>query len=103
MWFTDLGKHHDGIRTASGLFTALLDGSEIAAIDRHAVSYNGVGLSPDGRHLYVADTHQARLGRYARRVEPQRPTWVATAPGPVGFDSLRSATRRVGKECVRTC
>ncbi len=100
MWFTDLGKHHDGIRTASGLFTALPDGSEIAAIDRHAVSYNGIGLSPDGRHLYVADTHQARLWRYERRVEPQRPQWVATAPGPVGFDSL--AVTAAGNICVAT-
>src|SRR3546814_19771538 len=103
MWFTDLGKHHDGIRTASGLFTALLDGSEIAAIDRHAVSYNGVGLSPDGRHLYVAATHQARLWRYERRVDPQRPIWVATAPGPVGFDRRRAQERGGGNEGGHTC
>jgi gluconolactonase len=100
MWFTDLGKSHDGIRTASGLFSALPDGSSIAAINRHAVSYNGVGLSPDGRHVYVADTHQARLWRYDRAVEPQRPTWVATAPGPVGFDSL--AVTAAGNICVAT-
>ena len=100
MWFTDLGKTHDGIRTASGLFSALPDGSSIAAINRHAMSYNGVGLSPDGAHLYVADTHQARLWRYDRRVEAQRPTWVATAPGPVGFDSL--AVTAAGNICVAT-
>jgi gluconolactonase len=100
MWFTDLGKSHDGIRTASGLFSALPDGSEIAAINRHAVSYNGVGLSPDGAYVYVADTHQARLWRYERKVESQRPTWVATAPGPVGFDSL--AVTAAGNICVAT-
>ena len=100
IWFTDLGKTHDGIRTASGLFSALTDGSEIFAIDRHAVSYNGVGLSPDGASVYVADTHQARLWRYERRVDQQRPTWVATAPGPVGFDSL--AVTQAGNICVAT-
>ena len=100
MWFTDLGKSHDGIRTASGLFSALPDGSAVAAINRHAVSYNGVGLSPDGAHVHVADTHQARLWRYERKVEAQRPEWVATAPGPVGFDSL--AVTAAGNICVAT-
>lgn len=100
MWFTDLGKTHDGIRTASGLFSALPDGSAIAAINRHAISYNGVGLSPDGAHLYVADTHQARLWRYERKAEEQRPTWIATAPGPDGFDSL--AVTAAGNVCVAT-
>ncbi|HEY9092549.1 SMP-30/gluconolactonase/LRE family protein [Parasphingorhabdus sp.] len=100
MWFTDLGKTHDGIRTASGLFSALPDGSAISAINRHAVSYNGVGLSPDGAFVYVADTHQARLYRYDRKVEEQRPNWVATAPGPVGFDSL--AVTAAGNICIGT-
>ncbi|UNU42907.1 gluconolactonase [Sphingopyxis sp. YF1] len=100
MWFTDLGKTHDGVRTASGLFSAQPDGSDVVAINRHAVSYNGVGLSPDGRHVYVADTHQARLWRYDRRLEAQRPAWVATAPGPVGFDSL--AVTAAGNICVAT-
>jgi gluconolactonase len=100
IWFTDLGKSHDGIRTASGLFAARADGTVISAIDRHAVSYNGVGLSPDGEHVYVADTHQARLWRYDRKVEAQKPTWIATAPGPVGFDSL--AVTAAGNICVAT-
>jgi gluconolactonase len=100
MWFTDLGKAHSGIRTASGLFSALPDGSAITAIDRRAVSYNGVGLSPDGATVYVADTHQARLYRFASKVEEQRPTWVATAPGHVAFDSL--AVTAGGNVCVGT-
>jgi gluconolactonase len=100
MWFTDLGKSYNRIHTASGLFTALPDGSSITAINRDALSYNGVGLSPDGGTLYVADTHQARLYRYDRKVEPQRPTWVATAPGDVMFDSL--AVTAAGNVCVGT-
>jgi gluconolactonase len=100
LWFTDLGKTHSGIRTASGLFTCLPDGSAITAIDRHPISYNGIGLSPDGAVVYCADTHQARLYRYARKVEPQRPKWVATAPGLVAFDSL--AVTAAGNVCVAT-
>ena len=100
IWFTDLGKTHDGIRTASGLFSALPDGSSISAINRHAISYNGVGLSPDGGTVYVADTHQARLWRYQCQVEEQRPSWIASAPGPVGFDSL--AVTAAGNICVAT-
>ncbi len=100
LWFTDLGKSIDGAHTPSGLFTCLTDGSAIKAIHRRAVSYNGVGISPDGRHVYCADTHQARLWRFDRKVESQRPTWVATAPGPSGFDSL--AVTAAGNVCVAT-
>lgn len=100
LWFTDLGKSYDGIRTASGLFTCLTDGSSITAIDRHPVSYNGIGLSPDDSTVYCADTHQGRLYRYDRKVEAQRGQWVATAPGPVGFDSL--AVTAAGNICVAT-
>lgn len=100
LWFTDLGKTHSGIRTASGLFCCETNGSSICAVDRHAVSYNGVGLSPDGHSVYVADTHQARLYRYANKPESQRPTWVATAPGHVSFDSL--AVTAAGNICVGT-
>jgi len=100
LWFTDLGKTHDGIRTASGLFSCLIDGTDITAINRHAISYNGVGLSPDGRSVYCADTHQARLWRYVCKVEAQKPQWVATAPGAVGFDSL--AVTAAGNVCVAT-
>lgn len=100
MWFTDLGKSFDRIHTASGLFTAVSDGSSITAIDREALTYNGVGLSPDGSTIYVADTHQARLYCYARKVEAQRPVWIATAPGHVSFDSL--AVTAAGNVCVGT-
>lgn len=100
LWFTDLGKTHNRIRTASGLFTCKVDTAEISAIDRRPISYNGVGLSPDGTTVYCADTHQARLYSYAARVERQRPQWVATAPGPVGFDSL--AVTAAGNVCVAT-
>lgn len=100
LWFTDLGKFDAHHRTSGGLFTCLPDGSQITAINRHSISYNGIGLSPDGRHLYVADTWQARLYRYEARAEEQKPHYVATGFGPVGFDSL--AVTEAGNVCVAT-
>lgn len=100
LWFTDLGKSHSRIRTASGLFCASPEGSSITAIHRGAVTYNGVGLSPDGSRVYVADTLQARLYSFERALEAQRPTWVATAPGAVMFDSL--AVTAAGNVCIGT-
>lgn len=100
MWFTDLGKAYNGIHTASGLFTALPDGSSVMAINRKACSYNGVGISPDGTSIYVADTEQARLYKYERKLEAQRPSWVATAPGYVSLDSL--AVTAAGNICIGT-
>ncbi|MEY2927447.1 MAG: hypothetical protein RL367_1924, partial [Pseudomonadota bacterium] len=81
-------------------FTCLPDGSSITAINRLACSYNGIGLSPDQTVLYVADTQQARVYRYVRQVEPQRPGFVGTVPGPVGLDSL--AMTAAGNICVGT-
>lgn len=100
MWFTDLGKTYDGLHETGGLYSALPDGSAIVAIHQHALTYNGVGLSPDQGHVYVADTLQARLYRFDRRVEAQQPHYVATAPGAVGFDSM--AVTAAGNICVAT-
>ncbi|GAA0762133.1 gluconolactonase [Erythromicrobium ramosum] len=100
LWFTDLGKTHSGIRTASGLFCCETNGRSICAVDRHAVSYNAVGLSADDSTVYVADTHQARLYRCAKKPKAQRPRWVATSPGHVSYDSL--AVTAAGNTCAGT-
>jgi len=100
LWFTDLGTIGPNGKAFGGLYSCLPDGSSITAIKRGALSYNGVGLSPDERHVYVADTFQARLYRYDARVEAQEPGYVATAWGPVAFDSL--AVTAAGNVCVAT-
>jgi gluconolactonase len=105
LWFTDLGTIHvsDGHVTGKafgGFYSCLADGSEICAIERGTLSYNGVGISPDGAHLYVSDTFQARLYRYDTQVRPQKAQYLATAPGPVAFDSL--AVTAAGNICVAT-
>lgn len=100
LWFTCLGRTFDQTRTIGGLFTCLPDGSSITAINRHAVAYNGIGLSPDEQSIYVADTHQARVYRYQRHVEAQNPEMIATVAGHVGLDSL--AVTAAGNICVAT-
>ena len=100
LWFTDFGTIGRTGKDYGGLYTCLPDGSAIAAIKRGTLSYNGIGLSPDGMHLYVADTFQARLYRYDARVAAQEPQYVGTAMGDVAFDSL--AVTAAGNICVAT-
>jgi gluconolactonase len=51
-WFTDHGRdHHTG-----GLFYAKPDGSYIKCWKDHQVSPNGVGLAPDEKTVFFADT-----------------------------------------------
>jgi gluconolactonase len=105
VWFTDLGTlrmGENGItgKEFGGIYSALPDGSSISAIKRGTLSYNGIGLSPDGKHVYVADTFQARVYRYDAQVEAQEPHYVGTAMGNVAFDSL--AVTAAGNVCVAT-
>lgn len=100
-WFTDLGKHRARSHDASFLYHASPDGSRIAEAVQ-GLSFNGVGLSPDGQTLYAADTLSARL--WAWQVEGPgklgRKRLVGTAPGDVGLDSL--AVTEAGNICVAT-
>jgi len=101
MWFTDLGKRYGRISEASGLFHAQPSGSTITCIHHGAIGYNGVGLSPDGATVFVADTFQARIYAFdAALFARQQPKMVATVPGPVGLDSL--AVTASGAICVGT-
>lgn len=61
-WFTDLGKVRARDRDHGAVYWAALDGSEIIEA-AHPVpgGANGIGLSPDGETLYVAETETGRL------------------------------------------
>jgi gluconolactonase len=97
IWFTDLGKHVGGSRERSALLKCSPAGHEIIRVYDRAISYNGVGISPDGCTVYVADSHQARV--YAFDAEaPSTPRFVANVPGDVGLDSL--AITQSGNICV---
>ena len=41
------------------LYYALPDGSSVRRVADHIIGPNGVGLSPDGGHVYVAETYTA--------------------------------------------
>jgi gluconolactonase len=105
LWFTDLGTlfmDEGGLKGKDfgGIYSCLPDGSEITAINRGTLSYNGIGLSPDEQYAYVADTFSARVYRYDARVEQQQPTYIGTGLGNVAFDSLAIAAS--GNICVAT-
>jgi gluconolactonase len=99
-WFTDHGKRRARDEDLGGLYYALADGSSIVEVEHGLLAPNGVGLSPDGSRLYVAETHTARLYAWdvagpgavsGRRV-------VMRAPGERLFDSL--AVEAGGNVCV---
>ncbi len=100
MWFTDLGKISAGGKEFGGLYAARADGSAILRIKGGTLSYNGVGVAPDGSAVYVADTYSARIYAYDRRIAAQEPRLVATVPGMVMLDSL--AMSAAGNVCVAT-
>jgi len=60
-WFTDHGHLHAGSRDRGALYYATPDGRSIERIVHSLDTPNGIGLSPDGRTLYVAETVTARL------------------------------------------
>jgi gluconolactonase len=99
-WFTDLGKTGADCKFYGGLYCARPDGSAITRIYGRAISYNGVGVSPDMKTVYVADTFTARVYAFDRRIEAQTPRWLANAQGPSMFDSL--AVTAAGNVCVAT-
>ncbi len=69
-WFTDMGKVFDDRLMRGGLFYARADGSAISRATTGLFTPNGVGLSPDGGTLYVAETETSRLW-----------SWPIEAPG----------------------
>jgi gluconolactonase len=108
-WFTDHGKNRPRDRDRGGVYYARADGSSVTEVLHPLDAPNGIGLSPDGRELYVAETHQGRLyrwslegpGRIAGYFGPEHRGDVLADPegGPL-FDSL--AVDEVGNVCVAT-
>jgi gluconolactonase len=60
-WFTDLGKVRPRDMDRGAVYYARADGSLIREAIGPVMTPNGIGLSPDGRTLYVAETESARL------------------------------------------
>ncbi|MGI9426348.1 MAG: SMP-30/gluconolactonase/LRE family protein [Hyphomicrobiaceae bacterium] len=111
MWFTDHGKLRRTSRDRGAVYYARADGRSIQRAIAPMDSPNGIGLSPDGSWLYVAETHPGRLWAYRisgpgeiERVEGPAP-WehgrlIANPPGYCLLDSL--AVDAEGNICVGT-
>lgn len=107
-WFTDHGSGTASARRFGGLYYALPDGSRIVNAVPHLLAPNGVGLSPDEKTVYVADTYLGRLWAFeiggpgiVRPVDAFVPgRSVANLPGVQYLDSL--AVEAGGQVCVAT-
>ncbi|MBY8825835.1 SMP-30/gluconolactonase/LRE family protein [Sphingomonas colocasiae] len=109
-WFTDHGKNGARARDVTGVFYAKADGSHLEEVIFPLENPNGIGLSPDGATLYVAETYTCKLWAFAVTA----PGRIAKVPGlsgggghflhsPAGytyFDSL--GVEAGGNICVAT-
>ncbi len=99
MWFTDLGKVYGRLMDRGAVYYARLDGSLIREAVFPMITPNGIGLSPDGGTLYVAETEPARLWSFRITGEgtvhkdpfpsPHGGTLVTGLGGYQRFDSLK--------------
>ena len=65
IWFTDMGKNQARARAHGGVYYAQPDGSVVEEVIYPLTTPNGIGLSPDGAELYVAETVPGRLWGFA--------------------------------------
>ena len=61
-WFTDHGVRLERTSDRTGIYYAQPDGSSIREAIFPMDAPNGIGLSPDGSRLYVAETYRTRSG-----------------------------------------
>ena len=103
-WFTDHGKAYNRVRDRGSLLYAMADGSMIRECAFPLEAPNGVGLSPDGKMVYFAETMTARVWRCditgpGGELSPKR-RCIAGLPGLQFLDSL--AVDDEGHICVAT-
>jgi gluconolactonase len=107
-WFTDHGCTTPDGRKFGALYYATTDGSSIIRWRDHFVSPNGVGLSPDEKTVYMADTTLGRLWSFDIAEPGVLAPAAGFAPGHVvhtlpGYQLLDSlAVEAGGKVCVAT-
>jgi len=109
-YFTDHGIREERTSDRTGVFYAKPDGSEIQEVITPLDAPNGIGLSPDGSRLYVAETYTAIVWWWAvtgpGKIEappgllPHGGTLLTRLPGFQFLDSL--AVDGDGNVCVAT-
>jgi gluconolactonase len=108
-WFTDLGKSNGDWMHMGHLLYARPDGSMIKRVREGMLTPNGVGLSPDGKTVHVAETHTSRVWSFAISAPGELAVvadmWApGTVMGPLpGYQLLDSlAVEAGGKVCAAT-
>ncbi len=109
-WFSDFGKTFEDKILRGALYYAQTLGKFIRRAAHPVLTTNGVGLSPDGRTLYMTETETSRLWSYAivgpgelalePWPSPNGGRLVHGLPGFQRFDSL--AVEQNGNICVAT-
>lgn len=109
LWFTDHGVREVRTSDRTGFYYCNADGSGLVEVVRLDAP-NGIGLSPDGRRVYVAETHTGRLWGWnvdgpgevsgAGMLAPKGAELVGDPGGGAMFDSL--AVDGDGWICVAT-
>ena len=77
IWFTDHGVREGRTSDRTGAYWCSPDGSEVREVVFPLDAPNGIGLSPNGDTLYVAETHTGRLW-----------SWPIVGPAELGGDTL---------------
>ncbi len=109
-YFTDLGKSRARDMDHGGVYYAKADGSAIVELAYPLITPNGIGLSPDGKTVYVAETRTARVWAFdleAPGVAKKHPApaphggrFIAGLGGYQMFDSLK--VDAAGNICMAT-
>ncbi|MEQ6248696.1 SMP-30/gluconolactonase/LRE family protein [Sulfitobacter sp. HNIBRBA3233] len=107
-YFTDLGKSNPEYMHHGAFYYAKTDGSSIRRVHAPMITPNGIGLSPDGRSVYVAETRTSRVWSFdiirPGEIAPVRfdmpGRLVTTLPNYQLLDSL--AVQEDGHICVAT-
>ncbi len=109
-YFTDYGKFYPRYRMNGGLYYAQADGSRIVEVAYPLITPNGVGLSPDGKTVYVAETETGRIWAFELDAPGKAKRHPGFAPhggrilyGFDGYQRLDSlALEENGNICVAT-
>lgn len=107
-WFTDHGCTTADGRRFGALLYATVDGANISRQREDLFSPNGIGLSPGGGTVYVADTWLQRLWAFDLEAPGRLPPTPFPVPGRVianlqGYQLLDSlAVEADGRVCVAT-
>ena len=104
-YFTDHGTRTERSADRTGIYYAKPDGSFIEEVAFPTDGPNGIGLSPDEKTVYWAETHTGRVYQRAitspgKLAPPDSSTVLCGLPGYQLFDSL--AVDGDGNICVAT-